>query len=308
VDREWRPGEQTIVELPDGQVVRCRILSLPLAGLAAAVLPAVASSSCAAASGWICDTAACREEDGHGNPAHRMLSSMTGRPPAGQSPGVQSGGLGLPRSTPVNSSPGSDTGAAAEGDPISAIAAPGADGRTAPVATAFPSTAAGEPDPVLLAGDLPTERHRLPARVTRYWRWRAFYSSLPLVVLLISGAIVLPWGPWWVRWGIVGVFVAVIAAGLIILPPIRYRVFWYAISSTEIDIQNGIIFTTRSVVPMRRVQTLLTERGPMADHYRLTNLKIRTAAGSVGLSGLDRGEADELCDRIARLTDLADDV
>jgi membrane protein YdbS with pleckstrin-like domain len=100
----------------------------------------------------------------------------------------------------------------------------------------------------------------------------------------------------------------VIAACLIILPPIRYRVFWYAISPTEIDIQDGIIFTTHSVVPMRRVQTLLSERGPMADHYRLTNLKIRTAAGSVRLTALDRGEADELCDRIARLTDLADDV
>ncbi len=208
----------------------------------------------------------------------------------------------------MSSSPGSDTSAAEEGDPISATVAPGADGRTEPVATAFPSTAAGEPDPVLLAGDLPAERHRLPARVTRYWRWRTFYSSLPLLVLLISGAIVLPWGPWWVRWGIVGVFVAVIAACLIILPPIRYRVFWYAISSTEIDIQNGILFINRSIVPMRRVQTLLSERGPIADHYGLTNLKIRTAAGSVRLSGLDRGEADELSERISRLTDLADDV
>jgi membrane protein YdbS with pleckstrin-like domain len=128
------------------------------------------------------------------------------------------------------------------------------------------------------------------------------------LVPLIIGATVLPWGPWWVRWGIVGVFVAVIAACIILLPPIRYRVFWYAVSSTEVDIQNGIIFTKRNVVPMRRVQTLLTERGPIADHYRLTNLKIRTAAGSVRLSGLDRAEADELCDRISRLTDLADDV
>ena len=46
----------------------------------------------------------------------------------------------------------------------------------------------------------------------------------------------------------------------------------------------------------------------MADHYRLTTLKIRTAAGSVRLSGLDWGDADELCERIGRLTDLADDV
>ena len=141
-----------------------------------------------------------------------------------------------------------------------------------------------------------------------YWRWRVCFSALPLVVLLIGVAIVLPWGPWWVRWGIVGVVVAVLGACVVILPPIRYRVFWYAISSTEIDVQDGIIFTTRSVVPLHRVQTLLSERGPMADHYRITNLKIRTAAGSVRLSGLDRGEADELCDRIGRLTDLADDV
>jgi len=246
-------------------------------------------------------------EGGHGYLAHRDAQQRD-QPTLDWSAARRAvGRLGLPRSTPVNSSPGSDAGAAEDGDSISAIAAPEADGRTEPDATDPPPTAT-EQGAVPLAGDLPTQRHRLPARVTRYWRWRIFYSSLPLLVLLITAAIVLPWGPWWVRWGIVGVLVAVIAACIIILPPIRYRVFWYAISSTEIDIQNGIIFTTRSVVPMRRVQTLLSERGPMADHYRLTSLKIHTAAGSVRLSGLDRGEADGLCEQIGRLTDLADDV
>jgi membrane protein YdbS with pleckstrin-like domain len=237
-----------------------------------------------------------------------MLSNVTSRSPTGQPPGVQLGGSPQPRSTRVYSSPASDTRAAEEGDSISAIAASGVDGSTAPVASIVPSRAAGALSAVPFAGDLLTERHRLPARVTRYWRWRAFYGSLPILVLLVSGAIVLPWGPWWVRWGIVGVVVAVVAACIIILPPVRYRVFWFAISSTEIDIQDGIIFIRRSVVPMHRVQTLRSERGPMADHYRMTNLEIRTAAGSVSLSGLDRGEADELCERIARLTDLADDV
>jgi membrane protein YdbS with pleckstrin-like domain len=174
--------------------------------------------------------------------------------------------------------------------------------------SAATSEVAGDPPVTPLAGDLPAERHRLPARVTTYWRWRALCSSLPLLILLISLAIYLPWGPWWLRWGIVGLFVVVVAACMIVLPGIRYRVFWYAISQTEIDIQKGIIFTTRSVVPMRRVQSLRTERGPIADHFRMANLKIRTAAGSVSLSGLDRAEADELCARISRLTDLADDV
>ena len=169
-------------------------------------------------------------------------------------------------------------------------------------------SAAHEPSAVALAGDLPAERHRLPGRVTTYWRWRVLCSSLPLLIMLVTAAIVLPWGPWWVRWGVVGVVMAAISVFMIILLPIRYRVFWYAVSSTEIDIQNGIIFTTRSVVPMRRVQTVQSQRGPIADHYRVTNLKVRTAAGSVALSGLDRSEADELCASIGRLTELADDV
>jgi membrane protein YdbS with pleckstrin-like domain len=179
---------------------------------------------------------------------------------------------------------------------------------------AHPGGSAGTPevacDPSVtpLAGDLPAERHRLPARVITYWRWRAVCSALPLVVLLIGSAIYVPWGPSWLRWSIVGLFVVVVAAGIIVLPGIRHRVFWYAISQTEIDLQSGIIFTTRSVVPLRRVQSLRTERGPIADRFRMANLKIRTAAGSVSLSGLDRAEADELCTRISRLTELADDV
>jgi membrane protein YdbS with pleckstrin-like domain len=152
------------------------------------------------------------------------------------------------------------------------------------------------------------ERHRLSPLVTRYWRWRAVFSAVPVLVLLVGLAIVVPWGPAWLRWSIVGVVVALAAIGIVILPPIRYQVFWYAISATEIDIQHGIIFIKRSVVPMHRVQTLRTERGPMADHYRMTNLKIKTAAGSVTVSGLDRAEADVLCDRISRLADVADDV
>ncbi|MEP6562814.1 MAG: PH domain-containing protein, partial [Nakamurella sp.] len=130
----------------------------------------------------------------------------------------------------------------------------------------------------------------------------------PALILLTGLAIVIPWGPAWLRWGIVGIVVGLVAVAMVVLPPIRYRVFWYAISETEIDIQHKIIFIERSVIPMHRVQSLQTERGPLADHYRMTNLKIKTAAGSVSISGLDRAQADALCDRISKLADITDDV
>jgi membrane protein YdbS with pleckstrin-like domain len=178
--------------------------------------------------------------------------------------------------------------------------------ETTPPASGLTAPPLGADQP--LAGDLPLERHRLQPKVTRYWRWRMLFSGLPVLLLFASLAYVIPWGAWWLRWGIVAILAAILVLGMIVLPPIRYRVFWYAISSTEIDIQHGIIFIKRSVVPMHRVQNLRTERGPMADHYQMTNLKIRTAAGSVGISGLGRIEADDLCDRISQLSDIADDV
>ncbi len=134
------------------------------------------------------------------------------------------------------------------------------------------------------------------------------FSATPLLVLLVGLAVVVPWGEWYLRWAVVAVYVVAVAIGVAVLPVIRYRVFWYAISLTEIDVQHGIIFLKRTIVPMHRVQNLRTERGPVADHYWFTNLKIKTAAGSVTLSGLDRVEADDLCNRISRLSDVADDV
>ena len=219
---------------------------------------------------------------------------VTSRPATGLPPrGRAAAGAPIPSGQP-SADPQDGTTPSSNGPPLTAI-------QTT-------SSVAEPPASRPLAGDIPGERHRLSHRVIAYWRWRALGSAVPTLLLLIALAIVIPWGPWWIRWGIVGIAAVLVVLAMVILPPIRYQVFWYAISPTEIDIQHGIIFIKRSVVPMHRVQNLRTERGPVADHYRMTNLKIRTAAGSVNLSGLDRTEADELCDRISALADVADDL
>ena len=159
-----------------------------------------------------------------------------------------------------------------------------------------------------LVGDEIGERHRLSPRVIAYWRWRWLLSLLPALLLLAALAIVIPWGDAWIRWSAFIVLAAAGVIGLVFLPSIRYRVFWYAISPTEIDIQHGIVFIKRSVIPMHRVQSLRVERGPIADHYRMSTLRISTAANTLSVSGLDRPEADAVCNRISRLADVADDV
>ncbi|HEY7815798.1 MAG TPA: PH domain-containing protein [Nakamurella sp.] len=161
---------------------------------------------------------------------------------------------------------------------------------------------------VPLVGDAVGERHRLSRRVIAYWRWRWLLSLLPALLLLAALAIVIPWGDAWIRWSAFIVLAAAGFIGVVFLPPIRYRVFWYAISPTEIDIQHGIVFIKRSVIPMNRVQSLRVERGPIADRYRMSTLRISTAASTLSVSGLDRPEADAVCTRISQLADVADDV
>lgn len=163
-------------------------------------------------------------------------------------------------------------------------------------------------DPLPLVGDEVAERHRLSRRVVAYWRWRWLLSLVPTLLLLAALAIVFPWGDPWLRWSAFLVVATAGFVGMVILPPIRFRVFWYAISPTEIDIQHGIIFIKRSVIPMHRVQSLRVERGPIAEHYRMATLRISTAASTLSVSGLDRPEADALCTRISQLADVADDV
>lgn len=179
-----------------------------------------------------------------------------------------------------------------------------------PVAPSAPDAVeAADPDgPQPLVGDFAAERHRLSRRVIAYWRWRWLVSLVPSLLLLAALAIVIPWGEWWMRWSLFAVLTVVSIVALVVLPPIRFRVFWYAISATEIDIQHGIVFIKRSVIPMHRVQSLRVERGPIADHYRMATLRISTAANTLSVSGLGRSEADAVCTRIGELADVADDV
>jgi membrane protein YdbS with pleckstrin-like domain len=182
-----------------------------------------------------------------------------------------------------------------------------------PAAAAPPDAApapADSPGPgsLPLIGDAAAERHRLSPRVMAYWRWRWLLSLLPMLELLAGLVIFVPWPDGWIRWSVFTIVAVAGFLGLIVLPPIRYRVFWYAISPTEIDIQHGIVFIKRSVIPMHRVQSLRVERGPIANHYRMANLRITTAAGSMSCSGLGRREADDVCSRISELSDVADDV
>ncbi len=110
------------------------------------------------------------------------------------------------------------------------------------------------------------------------------------------------------RWGLPLILSAITIGTALVEPPIRYRLFWYAISPAEVDLRNGWLILRRTVVPMNRVQHLTVSQGPLAVRFKLAKISIHTAAGEITLEPLDHAEAEELRIRIAALAGLSDDV
>ena len=141
-----------------------------------------------------------------------------------------------------------------------------------------------------------------------YWRVRGALLALAVLAVLAWLAWQTSWFTATVRWTVVGVVAVLLVVAVLVAPPIRYRIFWYAISPAEIDISDGLYVRTRTVVPMHRVQHLRTDHGPIADRFRVATLHIHTAAGTIRLADLDRDEAEAVRVRIAELAQLTDDV
>ncbi len=180
-------------------------------------------------------------------------------------------------------------------------------GRTMPGVPVAPESlsAPALPD---LPGDDPAERHRLPGRTLTYWRLRAVVASIVGVAVVALLALVLTGITPGVRWTAVALLALWCVVSVVVAPALRYRLFWYSVSSTEIDLQHGALVQTRTVVPMLRVQHLKSEQGLLARRFRLADLHVHTAAGTVVLRALDEDQATQIRNRIADAAGLADDT
>lgn len=120
-----------------------------------------------------------------------------------------------------------------------------------------------------------------------------------------QGASLDSWSPAMV--GLV-VFVITLVALLIftvIFLQIRYRIWSYDITATEIDIQSGYIVKKRTIIPFVRVQSVSTEQGPILKMNSLAEVKVTTASSTHSIPGLTLDDAEQVRDRVAVLSRIA---
>ncbi len=154
-------------------------------------------------------------------------------------------------------------------------------------------------------------RERLDPRARRLWRITGLISSLVILAQAAAVSAVLRWlvnAPMTVA---VLPLIGALALGAFlvgVVPDLRWRRWRYEISDTEVDLQRGLLYVTRTLVPLARVQHVDTQQGPLERSMQLSTVVFYTAAGTNRIPALHTPVADAVRDRIAELTREQDEL
>ena len=157
--------------------------------------------------------------------------------------------------------------------------------------------------------DEPSER--LDPRAKAVWRISGALNMLPLLAGAGFGSFVL------LRWVEASVFIAVLPVlawlalavlSVVVAPGVRWRRWRYEIRPDEVDLQRGIWWVSRTLVPLARIQHVDTRQGPLQRRYGLSPVVFHTAAGPNQIPELSTPIAAQARDRIADLTREQDEL
>ena len=152
---------------------------------------------------------------------------------------------------------------------------------------------------------------RLDPRAKTLWRITGFLNTLPL----LAGA---SFGSWaLVRLAEASLLVALLPVAAVlallvlsvgVIPGLRWRRWRYEIRPDEVDLQRGIFWIARTLVPLARIQHVDTRQGPLQRRFGLATVVFYTAAGPNQIPELSVPVAADVRDRIAELTTEADEL
>jgi membrane protein YdbS with pleckstrin-like domain len=138
---------------------------------------------------------------------------------------------------------------------------------------------------------------RLPPAARTMWRVQIGGAAL-LAAAIASGMLGV--------WGLAVAAAGVVAA--VVVPEVLWRRWRYEVREDEIDLRHGLVTVKRTLVPIRRVQHVDTETGPVQGIFDLATVSFHTAAGKTEIPALTRGQAEEVRRRVADLARTRDDV
>jgi membrane protein YdbS with pleckstrin-like domain len=106
------------------------------------------------------------------------------------------------------------------------------------------------------------------------------------------------------RLTILAICIALALLHVLVMPRWRFRVHRWETTDGAVYTQAGWFNVERRIAPISRIQTIDSERGPLEQVFRLTNVTVTTAsaAGPLKIKGLDRAHAQAVIDDLAART------
>lgn len=96
------------------------------------------------------------------------------------------------------------------------------------------------------------------------------------------------------------VLAVVLALNALISPIIRFYRYRYKIDDESIDIIEGYIFVTRSIVPINRLHKLEIIQGPYDKICNVAKVNVTTAGGDVTIRFLETEKADKITESLKK--------
>ena len=151
---------------------------------------------------------------------------------------------------------------------------------------------------------------RLDPRAMTLWRITGALNMLPLLVGAGFAALALSRSGASRLFEVLPILAVLVLAGVIVgvVPGLRWRRWRYEIRPDEVDLQRGIFWISRTLVPLARIQHVDTRQGPLQRRFGLSTVVLYTAAGPNQIPELSTPVAEGARDRIAELTREQDEL
>ncbi|MPY95983.1 MAG: PH domain-containing protein [Acidimicrobiia bacterium] len=149
-------------------------------------------------------------------------------------------------------------------------------------------------------------RNRVERRAVTWWTLRSLGSLVVVLAgLTAAAALVEPARAWFVAALVVAAVLGV--SGAAVVPRWRYQVHRWETTDQAVYAATGWFVREWRVVPISRIQSVDTVRGPLQQLLGLATVTVTTAsprsgAGSLTIVGLDRDVAVELADHLTEIT------
>nr|AAX98181.1 putative membrane protein [Streptomyces aizunensis] len=146
-------------------------------------------------------------------------------------------------------------------------------------------------------------RNRVDSRAVGWWTVQSAMYALPLPITFGVLYLCIPPARPFFGWA----FLISLVPGLAymaVMPAWRYRVHRWETTDEAVYAASGWLWQQWRVVPMSRIQTVDTLRGPLQQLFGLSGITVTTASysGAVKIKGIDHRTARDVVEHLTRVT------